>query len=457
MWVSLLLVPLVAAQTGSVSGDVVIVPDTTGSGHQAVNLVAGVGASVCAFGARGVNSVRPDVFDAVVTFTTNPLPSSLTSDATPRGTVVRATATGATYGQPLIVLPPATYGTAGTVPQRLSHCVFMGPVQNLPPTPDDEYRTASPLGSMGMGLSGIEVLGHEFGHQWLVASAFDDGSGLDVIHRADAREPLQGTQTNRVSQATLHYSHYADSHSVMFGNFITPLGNGQWRMTGGARGYGPMDQYFMGLRAPDDTPDLLVLDDGSGMGLIGTPLRPGQTQDVEADPVLISVQDFIRAQGVRNPAFPNARRCFRVAFALAVQQGTTATPAQIAQVDTYRRRWEQWFTVATDGRANTVTSLDVFAECPEPALPSDAGVVDAGSEAPDAGLDVDAGMIPSGDDAGVTGPDLDAGTDGDAGTRPPDIGVLRPGCGCVTDPVGAAVVWAGVLLFTRRRRRPVRR
>ncbi len=262
MMTGLLLVAL--AQAGVVNGEVVVVADTTGSAHSTTNLVAGVGSTLCAFAARGVAYAKPDVFDVVVAFTTDPLTGGLPvgSPATPKGTIVRASGSGYAYGSPLIVLPPSEYGSAS----RLAHCVYMGPVQNLPVDPDDDFRLpAFPSGTAPSGVTGIELLGHELGHHWLVQSAFDRGAGQRALHRADAREPAD-TLEARVSMATLHYSHLTDSQSVMYGNFITPLGNGQFKLEGGARKYGPMDQYLMGLRAPQDAPPLLVIDDGSQQG-----------------------------------------------------------------------------------------------------------------------------------------------------------------------------------------------
>jgi uncharacterized protein (TIGR03382 family) len=427
-----LVIAVSLAQVGTVNGELVVVPDPSGSGHTTNNLIAGVGSTLCAFAARGLFSVKPDVFDGVVTFTTHPLSGMpIGSPATPKGTIVRATSTGAGYGSPLIVLAPSEYGSAA----RLSHCVFMGPVQNAPMNPDADFLLpAFGGGTAPSGLTGLEVLGHEYGHHWLVQSAFDDGSGLDVLHRADSREPLMGMQTNRVSMATLHYSHLADSQSVMYGNFVTPLGGDQYRLSGGERKYGAMDQYFMGLRPAVETPPLLVLDDGSGMGLIGTPLRRGESEAVTAQrAVQVRVEDFIRAQGARVPAFPSARRCFRVAFVLAVQQGSTASAAQLAQVEAYRQRFEAWFFRATDGRANVVTSLDPFAECPEPVL----GGVDAGVDA-GVGVMIDAGVVEV-VDAGV----VDAGDD-----EPLETGKIRPGCGCSSGE--GLLVLASLLLAWRR-------
>ncbi|MBL8915314.1 MAG: hypothetical protein JNM17_31715 [Archangium sp.] len=440
---TLLVAQLALAQVGVIEGEVVVVPDPSGQGHTTNNLIAGLGSTLCAYASKGVYSVKPDVFDAIVVFTTHPLSGmAIGSPATPKGTVVRAEYTsGVVWGSPLIVLQPSDFGS----PQRLLHCAFMGPLQNLPANPDDDFLLpAFPTGTMPSGTTGIEVLGHEFGHHWMVLSAFDTGNGLlDALHRSDDRMPLMGMQMNRVSAAGVHYSHLADTQSVMYGNFITPLGGGMYRLSGGARKYGPMDQYFMGLLPPAMTPPMLVLDDGSGMGLIGTPLRAGETETVSAQrEVRVSVDDFVRAQGVRMPAFPNTKRCFRVAFALAVQQGQTATPQQIAMVDAYRRRWEQWFKFATDRRGSSVTSLDVFAPCPEPEIDADGGVVP----------EVDAGVLDGGEDAGsvvemdsgVVQPSSDGGDDGRI-----DTGKIRPGCGCGASD---AVLALALLALLRRRK-----
>ncbi|MGV3622553.1 MAG: hypothetical protein ACO1OB_17170 [Archangium sp.] len=443
---SFLVVQLALSQAGVVNGEVVVVADTNGAAHTTTNIVAGLGSTLCAFGARGVAYAKPDVFDVVVTFTNHPLTGSpLTSNATPKATIVRASGTGYTWGSPLIVLQPSEFGSAA----KLSHCVFMGPVQNLPADPDADFlQPAFPTGTMPSGTTGIEVLGHEFGHHWLVQSAYDQGQGLRAMHRSDTREG-GSTLEERVSIAQLHWSHLADTQSVMYGNFITPLGNGQFKLEGGARKFGPMDQYFMGLRSPEETPPMLVINDGSQMGLIGTPLRRGESATVSGTAVNVSVADFVRAQGVRTPAFPNAQRCFRLAFVLVTQQGTTATAAELALVDAYRRRFEGWFRFATDNRANAVTSLDVFEPCPEPPLGSDGGVeVDAGLPEVDAGaIEVDAGLI---SDAGMEPPVQMPMPDGGSVEPGTDTMKFRPGCECDSMPAGGLLLT--VLLASRRRK-----
>ncbi|MBM4381405.1 MAG: hypothetical protein FJ086_19210 [Deltaproteobacteria bacterium] len=51
---SLLLGQLILGQSGTVIGDIVVVTDSTGSGHASSNIAAGVGSTLCAYGARGL-------------------------------------------------------------------------------------------------------------------------------------------------------------------------------------------------------------------------------------------------------------------------------------------------------------------------------------------------------------------------------------------------------------------
>jgi MYXO-CTERM domain-containing protein len=91
-------------------------------------------------------------------------------------------------------------------------------------------------------------------------------------------------------------------------------------------------------------------------------------------------------------------------------------------------------------------------------VPPDAGVIvvpDAGTPDPDAGT--------TEPDAGTPGEELDAGEVVDAGQGPgpskwetyvpPDIGKIRPGCGCNTPGGGELfAILAGLVALARRRR-----
>ncbi len=396
------------AHAARVDGDVVVVEDAQGSAHTGF---AGLALNVCTFATRGLYTLLGDDFDAVMVFTTHPLQGlQYTTAVTPVGYSVRQPDPGVAYGSVLTPRSPAEYGSAAT----LQHCVFMGPMRTLPPSPESEFA---------LGLKAIEVLGHEFGHHWLLYAAFDknDGAGPQALLRANLRDGAAG---DPIASSTLHYSTLADSHSVMLGSFITPLGGGDFLLEGGARKYGPLDQYLMGLRRPQETPPMLVVDDGSHLGLYEQPLRPGESVMRSGTAVMVAVDDVVRAHGVRSPAYPNAQTCWRTAFILVTHQGHTATAQELAVVEGYRTRWETWFLWATDGRGQVNTQLDATT-CAAAQLPLDAGVPppDAATVTPpDSGAgDAFVPLPPPADAAVPDAATTDAGADG----------VIRgPGCDC---------------------------
>ncbi len=427
----LLMVAPILAHAARVDGNVVVVEDAQGSAHTGF---ASLALNVCTFASRGLYTLLGDDFDAVMVFTTHPLQGlQYTTAVTPVGYSVRQPDPGVAYGSVLTPRSPTEYGSAAT----LQHCVFMGPMRTLPPSPESEFA---------LGLKAVEVLGHEFGHHWLLYAAFDknDGAGPQALLRANLRDGASG---DPIASSTLHYSTLADSHSVMLGSFITPLGGGDFLLEGGARKYGPLDQYLMGLRSPEETPPMLVVDDGSHLGLYEQPLRPGESATRSGTAVMVAVEDVARAHGVRTPAYPNAQTCWRTAFILVTHQGHTATAQDLAVVETYRTRWETWFSWATDGRGQVNTQLNAT-RCAMPQVPVDAGVAppDASTVTPpDSGVE-DAFVPPTPTDAAV--PDAaapEAGTDG----------VIRePGCDCQSTRQPAsplALVLVGALGMVRRR------
>ncbi len=446
LWLWLLLAAR-AFGAPTVSGDVVVVDDTTGDPFDVSKHPGAIDLSVCAFGAQGLYQVKPNVYDAVFVFTTHPMTGLLTLFSTPAGNLVRQTDQGVAYGSFLIRQPPSAYGSAAT----LKHCVFAGSLAALPAHPDDPFTVqSSPFGGQSStGVTGIGMLGHEFGHHWGVYAAYDkgDGRGPQALFRGNTRED---TQNSPITTSNLHWSALADTHSVMFGNFITDNQDGTFTLAGGDHRYGYFDQYLMGLRSAAETPPLLVIDDGSGLGSADYPVPPGQTQAVSGDAVSVSIDDVIRADGPRVPAYPDAQRCFRAAFVLVTQQGHVATPQEIALVDAYRQRWESWFAWATDARGSSDTRLDATDACPPMPPP------DAGNPEPDAGVpEADAGAPDAGsqDDAGTPGEMLGPPPEDNPPVLVPTT-KLRPGCGCEGSPVGslafALLIWVAAWRGLRR-------
>ncbi len=456
-------VPTFAANYAS--GQVMVVEDVDGGQHDMDSLppLIPMGTTLCEFAAMGLYTQFADDYDGVVMFTTHPMNTpELGISNTMLGNIVRQTTQGISDG-PFASLtgdPAVAYGSAA----KLGQCVFMGSLGQLPASPDDQATTLfGGILPLGMGITGAELMGHEYGHHWLLWATYDknDGKGKRFLLRGDTGDPADPTL-----KPNGHWNHYADARSVMYGSFITPQGNGSYKLEGGVRKYNPFDQYFMGLRAPAEVSPILIVDDGSGRGAAVQPTwRNTAGTTMTGTGFTVDIQDVIRAIGPRNPSVTTSQKCFRVAFALVAHAGHTATAAEIAKVDAYRQRFQSWFNFATDGRASMDTTLTGPPGCQ---------VTDGGVVGVDAGTPVDAGVVvaDAGVDAGrITPTDAGAPDAGvvvaDAGTAPPPAvdagptvdetkvgnnrGIIKPGCGCnAADPSTCALLALAALGLRRR-------
>ncbi len=450
------------------SGEVFVVEDTTGDAHDpnsTVNsspLSGGLPTTLCQFAAKGLYTQYPDDYDGVVMFTTNPMTDQqLAILNTMRGNIVRQTAQGIseTAFVSLGGNPATTYGS----PAKLGQCVWMGAISQLPASPDAQATTLfGGFIPLGMGITGAELMGHEYGHHWLLWAAYDknDGKGHQYLMRGDEGDH----STNTTPSPNGHWNHYSDARSVMYGSFITPPSSGNtFTLAGGVRKYNEFDQYLMGLRGPSEVSPILIVDDGSGYGAGVQPLWRGATTTVTGTGFTVSVQDVVRALGPRVPDVTASQKCFRTAFVLVQDPHYPVTPALLAKVEAYRARFSTWFDFATDNRGHMDTRLTGGAGCVQPG--TDAGVVtppqDAGT------LDLDAGVVETPDAGGEVLPE-DAGVvenppadPQDAGTRPGkwdtqvplSNGTIRPGCGCTEASLlpTAALALAALGLLRRRR------
>ncbi len=433
------------AQAGTYAvGEVVVVEDTTGSIHNSMLLQT----TFCQAAAKGLYAQFSDQYDGVVSFSTETLN---VFQNVQQGTPVRQQTAGlglTTWNN------GASYGSAA----KLEQCVFMAGLGALPNSPDGP---ATVLGGLPLGMTGVELLGHEYGHHWLVWVTFDKNDGKGKHDLLRGYDP--GNDPSVPGKANGHYSWYASSTSPMYGSVVSSLGGGKFKIEGADRKYTELDQYLMGLRDKADVAPFFALDDGSGHGKDSVPLSKGSSATVPqfgtATRVDVTIDDVIRAEGPRVPAFPNAQKCWRVAFVLVAGQGKTPTAAEIAKVDAYRVRFENWFRGATDHRGTMDTRLNGNGCLVPPTPDAGVGVPDAG--AADAGVDAGTGVVDAGvADAGVV-EEPDAGLPVepvDAG-RPPTKdetkidgnGKLKPGCGCSTADVGLAVFALAGLVLRRRR------
>ncbi len=454
------------AQSVSFNGDVVLVQDPTGAltglvGTDNMTIFPSHQEQFCraAFNAARAGGLA-DEFDGVITFSAAETLTDL--DNVWQGSPVRADGTG--YGR--ANSPSMTSYTSS----KLGQCVFMGTLgrttslfggqgpEALPSDPDAAWAPSLGIQLPGItSLTGIEMLGHEYGHHWLLGVEFDqnDGRGRQHFLRGYSGDGDNG----QMGSPNQHYSHNADSRSVMYGECITDLGGGSFRFEGCARKYSQIDQYLMGLRGVNEVAPMMVLEDPTNPGKGVDSVAMGRTSSGMTVNGLtrhdIAADEIVRAMGARIPGYPNARNCWRVAFVVVLAPGQTTVPqAMLDKVNRYRARWSPWFYAATDGRGTMDSRLTGNGCLVMPGF--DAGVSEA-----DAGLsepELDAGLAEA--DAGLdAGEPVTVPSDADAGTPPSkwdtyvanETGKIRPGCGCGAGG-GEFLALLGLAVWFARRR-----
>lgn len=488
---ALLLASVSGAQV-SIANDIVIVGDPSG----AINALVGMNnmsifpskqEQFCraAFNAARLGGLG-DNFDGVFSFMASEAISDL--DNVWQGPPVRSTARNIGRDGPF-------FNTNTYSSQKLSQCVFMGTLgrtgslfpglppgpEPLPSNPDSPWSPSLGITIPGVqSLTGVEMLGHEYGHHWLNGVEFDqaDGRGKQHFIRGFGGDNMENGTAGSPNQ---HYSHLADSRSVMYGECITDLGNGSFRFQGCDRKYSEIDQYLMGVRGACEVSPMMVLEDPASPGRGQDVIAMGKSSSGSTKTGLvrhdITIEEIQRAMGRRTPAYPHAQRCWRVAFVVVAAPGQSTVPAaMLAKVERYRQRWAQWFTTATDGRGEMRTNV-IGPGCPVQVPIADPCDLDAGVRWPDGGVyvPVDAGVE---EDAGV--PEVDAGTPEpdagalDAGVVEEDAGVVGPlpdrdggvpeclncettkirdGCSCNTVDASTLFTLLGALALVRRRAR----
>ena len=448
---SALISSVAAAQGVYNMGDIVVVPDPSGqisgivSSEFGGSIFPSIGEQFCRAAYNAMRaSAHPDVYDGVIAF--SGLPAINNINNVWQGAPVRSTAKN--IGRDPNALLTAKMGTYNS--NKLSQCVFMGTLgkesvfgglsyESLPASPDGVWKV---LGSFE-SETGIEMMGHEYGHHWLMAAEYDlgDGRGKRALWRATRSDNSEDPGTK--GEPNQHYSAITDSRSVMYGSCITDLGHGGYHLGGCVRKYSHIDQYLMGLRGVDEVTPMMVLENpaAAGKGEDGIAMSTGSSgKDVSGyTRYNVGADAIVRAMGARDPAHPQAKHCWRVAFIVVLAPGQTAlAPDMYAKVERYRQRWSPWFSFATDSRGTMDTR--VIGEFTDPAcIDGYAPNTDGGYVWVDAGMATvaDAGVAQREDGGTIDPVHDDAGViitpARDAGVYCPscDLGIIRPGgCGC---------------------------
>jgi hypothetical protein len=261
-----------------------------------------------------------DAFEQLVVYTTrplNPLGGSLAFEINVRNDIA---------GIGLETLDrTAEWGSAG----RLESVVFMDAV--------DSYRD----------VDGFEILGHEVGHRWLSRLSFRVAGG--------------SSSTALLGRGAVHWSFFLDTDaSVLEGNDIQDQGGGRFETVDLARGFSPLDQYAMGLRAAAEVPPFFYVDGADNF-------RPNRPYKFSSSPEAgvsftgvrrpVRIEDVVAAMGPRIPDASRAPRVLRQGYILVADRIALATEVRRATVSRIRSRFEAYYAEATGGRGAAVTHL----------------------------------------------------------------------------------------------------
>lgn len=285
---------------------------------------------------------RPDIFDFLIFYTTfNPLLNMQ------QGLPVKHTIEGINRDGVNPYGPPSAWGSQGNLIGAAKMCH----IDQYPLNPDDTM--SFPLA----GLSSIELLAHEMGHYWHAAMNFKK-EGMSEEHTG-----LRGWEDG----ANQHWSNEFNSGpSVMYGSHIVDNEDGTFTyFFDTPRKFGPLDQYVMGLIPPEElgelfflcsSPDIENCREGNPALPAGKTSSPRTRDDVYKHTV--TVEDIVRAMGERKPHYNDAPKHFNIGFILVNKHGVTPFPEQLEKLDKIRKRYEEWWEWATDGRSTICTRLD---------------------------------------------------------------------------------------------------
>jgi uncharacterized protein (TIGR03437 family) len=236
---------------------------------------------------------------------------------------------------------PIDVGAEFGSPARLQSVLNLGPLDQFPDDPNKivDARVLS-------RDTPLTILAHEAGHLFLAYASVRDPQNPRA-------RPMLGFQE-------AHWAFVFNSEaSLLEGNRIRdnwelqPGTSLRFTTIGVTEGFSPLDQYLMGLRAPQEVP--------------GTFLVTGSRTDPERHPQVgvsfsgerrdIRLEEVIQAEGRRTPDHTVAQRRFRFAFILIAAQGADPSAADLQKIENFRQQFETYFRKATSERAWADTSL----------------------------------------------------------------------------------------------------
>lgn len=201
--------------------------------------------------------------------------------------------------------------------------------------------------------SGVEILGQEFLHEWGAFIQPQPSTGADILGRGNSHWSF-----------FLHHPGLNNA-SPMEGNRWRSLGGGSFETIESFTGFGELDEYIMGLRAPKDVLPFYVIDFETPPFIDGS--FPASGVVVESGTRLdLTIEDIIASHGPRLPDATTSMKTFKVAFILITPTATAPMIDDLAKLDGFRIAWEDYFQTSTENLGIMDTRLG-----PDPRLLSD--------------------------------------------------------------------------------------
>jgi len=331
----LLLVASPVAAQNWVDGQIAILEDTTGlilPAEPMCDNILFANPPCINHAGMAFYAEHPDNYDMLMLFTNKNMASMQ------MGFPVQKAAQGIGLDGTPHLYNPGMVGSAG----RLRQFVIMGSLPSLPNNPADQV-------SMLIRITGIELMAHELGHQWMSWIMLDLDNGVGPIG------VLRGFENDKPNG---HWSCWFNNHgSVMYGGNLEDNGDGTFTDHGGNRKYSQLDQYLMGLRTADEVDPMFYVNvDGTNEGCPAMPMAEGGTNTYTGARVDFDMEDIIRANGPRVPELDNCH--IKIGFAIVYSTGFPPTDADIAKVEAYRQAIEAWWPGGTDNRSSIDTRID---------------------------------------------------------------------------------------------------
>ncbi|MBI2816926.1 MAG: hypothetical protein HYX72_08295 [Acidobacteria bacterium] len=219
-------------------------------------------------------------------------------------------------------------------PSHLQSVINLGDIRRYPVEPSTVFFRGVD--------SALSVLAHESGHRFLAYATYETVSG-------------ESRSNGLLGRDLQHWSFLFNSDaSVNEGNRISDNGDGTFTTTAAVQHYSDLDQYLMGLRAPEEVLSTFVVDPDVRISPSRSPALnvtfPGTRTDV-------SVWQIIASNGPRLPPVEASQKDFKYAFILVTSKGAAVPDDQVRKFDALRQAFERFFPEATSYRATADTTL----------------------------------------------------------------------------------------------------